>query len=254
MRVSGLLLPLILLVGCAQPAKEKSEPPKGPAAKIEYVSLTGSAGQRITVKAWVLGDGESFRSTGDPPAYYHIIGPEPKADWGVLGDAETTCAALVKSLEQGEATGPAGSDLVSKFNTASQAAGTFNAMLKQLENEPTVLAWAVFPRPPVGTRYGLDTDPGIPYLNNPSHKDLLVEAKRVHDRINRLLDSAELEITGTAKSVEQFIKDYGEGGESVKSEIQKKQVIVQVDNFKVLRTGRDLAELAKLTKNAGEVK
>lgn len=251
-----LILPAVLisLAACAPPKQEQKPRETGPAAAIPYDAIGANVGKRVSFKAWVLGEGDSYRSTGDPPQIFYILVPEPQADWGVVGEAEEIAKKLLADLEAGDPQGPAGSDMVYRFNRCSQSAGAFSAMLKKEEQAPGVAAWGVFPRQPLSGEYGLDASAGTPYLANPTRQQLKDAASAVNERIQRLLESAELQVIGTPETADSWIAAYGEGGESLKNAIRTKQFVVKVDTFKTLRTGRDLAELAKLKRKAGEVK
>ncbi|GEM_PF-5372694 len=243
---------LAALFGCAA-KKTADNPPTGPAASVQYLDLAAHNGQRVRFRAWVLSEGDSYEATGDQPKYFLILVPEPKVDWGKIGDAEEECGQLVKSLQAAKPDASASAAIVAKFNRCATTAGAFSAMLKQEETAPGVLAWGLFPTKPLSAEYGLGTDQSDTFLDNPTNQRLLDAARSAAARIKHLLDSAELEMVGTPQTTEQWVKNFGEGGENIKAAVQTKQSIVTIESFKLLRTGHDLAAEAKKKRSSGSV-
>jgi hypothetical protein len=238
MKWQALVLTALLATGCttSENGDSSSSSPKGDAPMVQYGQLASKKGERVKTVAWVLGEGGSFRFDG---TFVLIIVPDASLNWVDFFDYHDSMEKLVTSLD-GDPERIASAADVDEYMKYQRAVSEFNAQVRAVESSPDAIAWGHFKQNVLGARYDMIGDtPRI--LVRPTRKELRDEANKVWERYKQIAKSVEIEAIGTAMASEEWAKRHN-ADSNLQSAVSEKQIVIEVESYKVLRTARDAAK------------
>lgn len=238
MKWQALLLTATLFAGCttSDNGDSKSSSPKGDAPMVQYGQLASKKGERVKTVAWVLGEGGSFRFDG---SFVLILVPDASINWVDFFENHDSMEKLVNSLD-GEPERIASAADVDEYMKYQRAVSEFNSQIRSAESSPDAIAWGHFKQNVLGARYDMIGDtPRI--LVRPTRKELRDEANKVWERYQQIAKSVEIEAIGTAFASEDWAKKHN-ADTNLQSAVSGKQIVIEVESYKVLRTARDAAK------------
>ncbi|MCH8273921.1 MAG: hypothetical protein IH851_03950 [Armatimonadetes bacterium] len=237
------LLPFLLLgllYGCNnETADSNGDVVLGEATETEYSRLGMHVGKRVKVRAWILGEGESYRVHGETEEYYFVLVPDPEVDWRAIVSGLQETDKLAGSLEPDPEPRADAYD-VQVYRRLQQAASEWHGLMRGQEAREDAIAWGKFRRDFFGSDYGTLTD--IPMiLLSPSRAELQKATDGVFARYRTFANSVEVEITGKVIRTEDWTDNVESIVGSMQQSVRAKQFLIIVDSVNVLRNGADAA-------------
>ncbi len=201
---------------------------------IEYPQAEHYVGKRVRFTAWILGEGKSFRTPGPPEFFYYVLVPHPEVDWKAIAEGQARAEEEVKRLSHAVGEGMTLED-TGTYRRTLQMLDEYRALIQAQEEMPEAKIWGKLGRKMFGEVYGVMPD--LPDSWEIKTRSELVKAyEALLYRFRLLMDSAEVELTGTLYRS----GDKDAEGAPFPATAQTKPFVVVVDSVRVLRTARDL--------------
>lgn len=237
--MKSLCLPLffVCLLGCqSKPSDLAPETAGPPPALIDYKAISGSIGKRVTLRAWVVAEGKSFKAVRDTDEYYFLLLGEAKLDWGDLARQVGAIEELLKKVRESDEP-KARAGLVQEYTQLESKVTEWSESLKLAESSST--SWGRFRRDVIGSEYGTLDGPVV--LVSPTRQELEDAVKAILNRVRRMQASCEVEITGTVFATSEWPKSGQQLDPLTMGSIRKVPSIIEVDSIKVLKQAKDQA-------------
>lgn len=228
----------ICVAGCSSEGSGTNTAKDGEAKAVKYGELHKHVGERVKTVAWVFGEGESYRVEGQ---FVLALVPEPEMDWvGFFTDYDEM-SSLVESLA-GEPERRAEGRDVDKYTKLQAAANKWSGEIAKLEKAPESTAWGHFKQNVLAARYDWFGDaPSI--LVSPKRSELKAAADKLFERYEQIAKSCELEIVGKVWKRDEWAKN-NRLETTLGAQLSQKDLVIEVESYKVLRTARDAAKAA----------
>lgn len=232
-----LLVPICFLAGCqSKPNDEPVQPAGPPPVAIEYKAIPSSVGKTVTLKAWVLAEGKSFKAKRETDEYYFLLVDDPKLDWSELARQAASIEQVLKKIKESDEP-KANAGLVQEYTRLESKVTEWSEALKAAESGAA--CWGKFRRDVIGSEYGTVDGPIV--LVSPTKQELEDAAKALQNRIKRMQASKQVEISGTLFATTEWPKSGQELDPLTMGSIRKVANLIEVDSIKVLKQAIDEA-------------